>query len=437
MAQRAVLAVLAVTLLLGMLFATMTPIWQTPDEPTHTAYIENIAYRHRIPSASEEITPAIYGSLKKTGFWPELTRSIRWLGGRTLLITAAGHPPLYYLTVAPVFWASTPFGLNGQVYVLRLFGVLMALVTVWLAYKTAAVLFPDDVFIQVLTAALVGLHPMFLFVMASVNNDVLVNPLFAAAFYVLTLFLVKGFNSRRAIALGVILGLGVATKVSFVVMIPVAFVVLAVRAVMSRSVKKAARDAGLTALATTASASWLFLLNYRLYGALFGNAAGAGNSPGWSKFISLSALRDYFFGKIGPQYWGMFGWLSISMNRHVYEALNLFSAVAGVGLIVWLVRAYRRKKLKSQLVVSLLMLAGTAIGIVVAVMRFDILTGGGSQGRYLFTALLPISLFLAVGIRGLTPDGLRKYILPAAGAGFLGLCMLALFGYILPHFYLL
>lgn len=436
MARRAVLAVLAVTFLLGIMFATITPIWQTPDEPTHTAFIENLAYYHRFPVPSEEITPAIYDSLSKTGYWPELVRSIRWPGGRTMLLSAAAHPPLYYMIAAPIFWAATPLGLNGQVYVLRLFGVLMALVTVWLGYKTATALFPDDTFIQVLTAALIGLQPMFLFVMAGVNNDALTNPLFAAAFYVLALFLVKGFNGRRAVALGVILGLGIATKPSFVIMLPVAFMVLAVRAIMSRVVKEAARDTGLTALALSVAASWLFLWNRQAYSTLLGNATGAGNAPGWSKFMSLDALRDYFLRKIGPQYWGNFGWLSISMSHQVYEALYLFCAAAAAGILIWLIRAYKRRELKSAVVIGLLMLAGTTIGTIIAVMRFDILTEGGSQGRYLFTALVPISLFLAVGIRGLTPDGLRKYILPAAGAGFLSLCLLALFGYVLPHFYL-
>jgi 4-amino-4-deoxy-L-arabinose transferase-like glycosyltransferase len=438
MARRAVFAVMSVSFLLGVLFATLTPLWQTPDEPTHTAYIETIAYRHHFPQPTDQITPDIYDSLNKSGFWPEIVHSVRWPieYGRTMSLTAAAHPPLYYTIGAPIFWAATPFGLAGQVYALRLFGVLMALLTVWLAYKTAALLFPDDSYIQVMTAILLGLQPMFLFIMAGVNNDALANPLFAATFYVLALFLMKGLSWRRAVALGVILGLGFAAKESFIIMVPVAFVVLAIRAFMSRDARQGARDLGLTALAAALSASWLLLWNYAAYSRLLGRAGGGGNAPSWSKFMSLAALRDYFFRKIGTQYWGEFGWLSISMSNRVYQALYVFCAIAAVGLVVWLVRAYRRRELSAPLTLTLLMLAGTTVGIVIAVMRFDILTGGGSQGRYLFTALVPISLFLAVGVRGLTPDRWRRYLLPAAAVGFSGLCILAMFGYVLPHFYL-
>lgn len=435
-AGQAIVAVLAMTFFLGSLFAAVTPLWQTPDEPTHTAFVENVAYLHRIPTLQDEITPAVYDSLNKSGYWPELVHSLRYPGGRKMPLSAAGHPPFYYIVVAPIFWAATPFGIGGQVYALRLFGVLMAMLTVWLAYLTAGVLFPKDRFIQVLTAVLIGLQPMFLFIMAGVNNDALINPLFAAGFYVLSLLIVKGFDRRRAVALGLLLGLGLATKPSFVIMIPAAFAALAVRAIMSRNVKEAARDAGLTALAGLFASSWFLLLNAKIYQTLLGNAAGGGGTPGWSKFMSSSALRDYFLRKIGPQFFGEFGWLAISMNPYVYEALYVFCLIAAFGFLVWLVRAARKREIKIPLTVSLIMMAGTTVGIIIAVMRFDILTGGGSQGRYLFTALVPISLFLAAGVRGLTPDGLRKFVLPAAGIGFLAFTLLALFGYIMPHFYL-
>jgi len=440
--KRAVFLVIATSFLVGVLFAMVTPIWQTPDEPTHTAYIEDIAYRHHFPQQTEGITDNIYRSLDKTGFWPELIWSLRWPGGRTMLLTAAGHPPLYYLVCAPIYWVFTPFGLPGQVFAIRIFGILMALIVIWLTYKTAELLFPDDVFIQVMAAVLVGFQPMFLYIMAGVNNDALTNPLFAATFYLMTLILVNGISIKRAIILGVLLGCGVATKAGFVVMIPVVFMVLIIRGVMNKRLTETVWTTVSTLSAFIASAFWLAFWSYSAYTSVVINAAGghapgwSSNALGWSKFMSLSALKEFFLVKIGHQYWGTFGWLTIPMHEQVYNFIYFICLVAIVGLIIWLIRAYRRRGLRTPVVISLLMLASTTLGILLSVMRLELLTRGGAQGRYMFMALLPISMFLAVGIRGVTPDWLRRYALPSVALGFLGLCLLVLSRYILPHFYL-
>ncbi len=442
MVRRAVMAVMAVTLLLGLLFAIVTPLWQTPDEPTHTAYVEVVAYQHRLPSHEEQITPNIYASLDKSYFWPQLARSIQREGGKVMTLSAAAHPPLYYIICAPVFWFFTPFGLIGQVFALRVFGIFMALGVVWLTYKTAEMLFPKDTFIQVLAPAIVGLQPMFLFTTAGVNNDSLTNLVFAAVIYMLVTFLIKGFDIRRAVVLGLLLGAGLATKGSFVVMIPIALFVLVFQAVVSRKLLEGLKNLGATVGGAIGSAFWLVFWNYQVVGNVVINAAG-GNAPGWSKdapgwasLLSGKFMYEFFFNKIGQQFWGTFGWLAIVMSRRLYLAIYGLCFLAAAGVAVWLARTVMKRELKWPLALSLLMLLGTILVMVVAVMRFDLLTGGGTQGRYLFAVWLPMAIFLATGVRGLTPDSLRRFVLPAASFTLVCFCLFAIFRYIVPFFYL-
>lgn len=359
-----------------------------------------------------------------------------------MYLSAAGHPPFYYILCAPFFWLFTPFGLTGQVFILRIIGVLMAMGIIWLTYKTAELIFPKDTFLQIAAAAIVGLQPMFLYITAGVNNDALNNLVFAAVIYILTLILMKGFNTKRAVYTGLLLGLGMATKGSFIIMVPISIFVMLLQTFIGKKFVKGFKDFGIALAAMAASGFWLFFWNYKVVGNVVINAAG-GNAPGWSKnapgwtdLLSTKFLHEFFMDRIGPQLWGTFGWLSLSMDKRIYQVIDVLCVVAVIGIVILLVRAFLRRKLTVPMALSLLMLAGTVGVMLVAVLRFDLLTQGGSQGRYLFAVWLPVSLFLAMGVRGLTPDKLRKVFLPAVAASLFLYNFLAIFHYIFPYFYL-
>lgn len=435
-AQQLVIVLLLISLFKGLLFALITPMWQVPDEPTHTAYVETIVTKHRFPTLKEEVSPNIYRSLEQTNFWPELAKAIGWGEPRLLLISAASHPPLYYLLSAPIFYLLTSFGLKWQLFFVRLLGVLASTLIVWLGFKTADLLFPKSSFIKILVPSLIAFQPQFSFVMAGVNNDVLANLLFAATFYALLVIIVRGLTWQRAVAGGLLVGLGIATKASFIIMIPISILSFVISAFLTRHFKEFLKFLAAWAGTVFISTSWLLLWDYRAYRTLFTSATrSSATLKGWEGFLSLPNLKTYFIGKIAHQFWGDFGWLAVELSENIYHILYIFVGLCMLGLLIWSYNSYRKKVLDLPVVSSLVFML-VSIGLfVLAVMRFEVLTMGGSQGRYLFPAIIPIFLLLSLGLSALFPLRVHRFVVPSIILAFFGLNMISVFGYILPHYF--
>ena len=103
-------------------YAFFTPAWQSPDEPAHYNYIGFIAEVHALP-------------ILKIGDYDQLLLqtlvSSRFQSSElvSLLRYEYHQPPLYYLAATPLFWVS-----GGNLYLLRLFGVLIGACTILLGF---------------------------------------------------------------------------------------------------------------------------------------------------------------------------------------------------------------------------------------------------------------------------------------------------------------
>jgi 4-amino-4-deoxy-L-arabinose transferase-like glycosyltransferase len=223
--------IVALYLVLAFVYATVTPIFETPDEPAHFEYARFVALNRSLPV---EARPG-YPDHIQTG----------------------GHPPLYYFLGALViggidlssyeglernpYFAYGPLSLGANlfrhtdaeafpytgtplaVHLLRGMSILMGAGTLVLTYKLAGELFPSDRLVAVGAAAFVAFLPQFIFISASVNSDNLVNVLSAAALVQIVRAAQGKFHRKRdAILLGVTLGLAVLAKVSALVLLPIA-----------------------------------------------------------------------------------------------------------------------------------------------------------------------------------------------------------------------
>ena len=119
---------------------------------------------------------------------------------------------------------------------------------------------------------------------------------------------------------------------------------------------------------------------------------------GWPAYW-LRAVRDTF-----RSFWGQFGWMGVVLDTRVYFVLLLLSAVALGGLILRAVRRGRRR------LPPTLVLLGIAILLTCLVYAWYNTQFLQHQGRYLFTALIPLAIFFSLGWEGALRPGAGRVL---------------------------
>jgi hypothetical protein len=171
---------------------------------------------------------------------------------------------------------------------------------------------------------------------------------------------------------------------------------------------------------------------------------GQPRSEEWIDVFGFSYLLRNFIQTTFQSFWGQFGWMGVPMPRWVYLPLLLFTVTICIGL-GWLLIQKRKaavdnnddgadKKnlaLVTAIFVSLILLSLTAyIGYNIIFVQH--------QGRYLFPALIPIGLGVALGSAAVLAPLSDRWpilltLLPVLIAGALiTLDLIALFRFIIP-----
>ena len=213
---RWMMAVSIVFLVLAGLFNAVSPLAvvatrslpANPDEQVHVFYVEKLAGGH-LPV----FTPG---------------------GGNY----EAHQPPLYYAICAPVYMATRSLSPETQAKMLRLVSTLIGLALVWVTFFAVRELFPNDPMTALFAAMFVALLPMNVSLAASVSNDSLTNLVMGLGLWQLARIAVnaRAWNDRtkwgtQALVLGAIMGAGIWTKTSTLLLLPVTVVVLSILAV--------------------------------------------------------------------------------------------------------------------------------------------------------------------------------------------------------------
>jgi 4-amino-4-deoxy-L-arabinose transferase-like glycosyltransferase len=425
----------------GVLYAIETPDWQVPDEPAHYNYVRQLAEEGRFPVLEMGDYDQYYmGRLTSERFPPELSLEA---------VEYEDHqPPLYYLLATPVYLM-----FDGALAPLRLFSVVLGAGVVLLAYAVAAAVFPTRPLIALGTAAFLAFLPQHVAMMAGVNNDSLAELLIGV---ILWMAVVDGGRrtaarnegrrtkdeARWSVGLGVVLGLGLATKTTF---LPIALVVvLAVLLAWWREGERAwGRLARTLALvfgpALLIALPW-WLRNLSLYGGLdiYGlanHAAVVVGQPRTSEWIADYGWRyllEEGLSTTFQSFWGQFGWMGVLMPTWLYRALALCAGVLVMGLLYWLRERGREARRNARLVV----LAAT-VPLVGAAYVYYNFTFVQHQGRYLFPALIPMALGVALAVDALLrlirwPERLRPLAFAAPYLALTALDLYALWRIILP-----
>jgi 4-amino-4-deoxy-L-arabinose transferase-like glycosyltransferase len=426
--------ILLAYLLAGALYAIYTPDWQAPDEPAHYNYIRQLA-AGRLPVIEPgDYDEAYRSQVVASGFDPQYSIAP--------LTYEDWQPPLYYLLQVPLFRL-----FDGALLPLRLFSVLLGAGVVCAAYAVGRRLLPDSYWPALAMAAFVAFVPQHVAILASVNNDSLAELLIGLALWLLLVLArlpaAAPDPGRRWLLLGVLLGLAFVTKATTYILVPVTGLVILAR--YRRQWPEAARVGLLVLLPALAIGSIWWMRNSLVYGGLDILAMAAHDEA----VVGQTRTAEYVdrYGVLGTvealiattfrSFWGQFGWMAVPMPDGIYLALLFFSLLTTAGVLFALVAYWRRADQRALPVATLVL--GSALLFSVAVYLYYNVTFIQHQGRYLYSALIPISALVAGGWAALLRPMTRRwpaagYLLPLLlGATLLALDLTALFRFVVPY----
>ena len=444
-----------VALLNGTAWGLITPLFQTPDEAGHVAYVQYVAeagkppigggrIRHFSPQERNLLNALRwkYVQRRRTDRVPGTADYQKRLqeavdtpasqvsdGGYT---TDTNNPPLYYYGAAAVYHLSPWTALPDRIHVLRLFSALLAALTVLFVFLFLRELIPSTPWAWTVGALAVAFQPMFGFTSSGVTSDTVLFTASAGTFYLFALAFRRGLTAQRGAAIGALAAVGLLSKLNMLGLAPgiiFGLAVLVLRADGERR-REAIRGA-LVALGVVAVPVITYMvLNSTVWDrSLWFGTSGvpplspivpgkhvAGVAGGvldaisymWQFYLPrLPSMHPFFHNYQLRQIWfngfiGEFGWLEIGFPQWVYNlslALVLGLLALVVRQLVSLRSVLRQRvwELGTYLVLILGLLAligGTSyVARVGGVASYE-------QPRYLFPLLALYGALIALAARG-------------------------------------
>jgi 4-amino-4-deoxy-L-arabinose transferase-like glycosyltransferase len=284
---------------------------------------------------------------------------------------------------------------------------------------------------------------MFTFSGAVVNTDVLLIALSSWATYLLLSTVRFGFSARRAVGLGLALGLGALTKPQVWFVLPSLAVVIALALRRRRvGLRRVLMLLTLMLVVCLMVCGWWFVraqvLNRNIFYAELKSRADPQPDAGLAEFLWVyeARLLDSLF----RSYWGRFGWLDTDMSGRDYYLARVVVQLALLGIGIHVGRLLARRRFAGT-EWSLLVQGVYAATFVVAfaVLGFWVYRRYGSiqpsQGRYFLAPLVSQMTLLALGLLAFVPRRLHKVGHLVLQAGMILLNASALFGALIPRYY--
>lgn len=448
-------ALLIIVVSVGLAWALTVPPWQSPDELAHFGYAQSLAENFAIPA--ENGGPQASSDLRfadgavgasRGAFWPgpappdwsradysgyiaaEHAAHPPSKSDGTGPSTATGNPPLYYLVAAAAYLIDHGGTAFGRLYAIRIFGVLLLVVTTIAAWLLAGETFGRRRLPQLASAAVAGLLPMSTFLSTDVNPDALLITL-----WTLTLWLgARVINHRAqgwdAMWVCAATAAAILTKAtSYALVGPILFALLIGwrrrPAAERRRALKLIVAAGLVLLVPVLG--WLALAS--TLGGLSITTVATSSAHPFNVRQFLSYVWQFYLPRLPfltpfrttpglPVYdiWlrqttGVFGWLDAYLPDWMYRASALAAAGLGIASVGLLSRLRERRHLAMLGFFALTLLA---LLVLLHVTEYrTLIIGGGQflQGRY----LLPVVSLLGLAV-GLVIVGLPRRIRPTACA---------------------
>lgn len=462
-------AALLIYLGLALSYFFIVPIFEGPDEWTHTGHVKYMAEGRGLPVMLPGRgiwggqQPPLYYALGAILVQPfELDGLADYEANRRNPHASIGYAldpgnkNNYLHSPAENF----PYrGLSLAVHVLRLYSMIFGGVALIFTYLTALELFAHHsnaacrparearVFATAV-ALFVACQPMFAFITASVANEPANIAFSAVGLWLAQRYVLQGPGRPwgRAVALGITLGLISLSKMTGLSFGLVAVVAMLITAVSRRKQAGAARllwrDGLVIGALFVAVGGWWYWRNYRLYGDFFQQGL-------YKIYFNVDpqplTLGDFLYtlstGEVS--FWATFGWLNIVAPDWVYSLYRIVSRVGLLGLGLALIGALARRigrPLASDNPASrpawpaaLLLHLIFPIALAFSLTRL-VAIEGGLQGRQLLPALGSLAIVIMAGWWALAPGRFRQPILALLLATLFGLAAWLPYGVVAPQY---
>ena len=424
MRPRAWLTIIAAGfIILATVYSLVTPLFEASDELWHYPMIRYLA-DHRLSLPVQD--PANPGPWRQEGSQPPLYYMIGaaatfWIDTSDIDAVRRINPHADIGVVVPdgnanmvahdtareAFpWSGTALAMH----IVRFLSILMGLGTVLLAYALGRELFPATPALALAAAAFVAFNPMFLFISAVINNDNL-STLLATALLLMVVRLINRSDSapepRLYVLIGVTAGAGMLAKYQIGFMLPLIALALLIVSLRTRDWRPVVIGGAVSGGLTILIAGWWYWRNYDLYGDATGinvflDIVGRRAVP--ADLHQLWTERETFM----MSFWGFFGGVNVPLSDAVYLLFNMLAGFAALGVLVALAReAWFRWRTRTcppdrALYAARLFAVIWPVVVFISLLSWTRQTWA-SQGRLWFSAIAPLSLWIAVGLASWSP----------------------------------
>ncbi|MBN1661950.1 MAG: glycosyltransferase family 39 protein [Anaerolineae bacterium] len=403
---------------LAVTYSVVTPIFESPDESWHYAYVQHIADTGALPVQDvEQAQPWAHEGSQAPLYYllaGLLTAPIQDDDLASLLIrnphadvgivTPDGNANMFVHTERERWpWR----GAILSIHVARILSALLATGTVLTVYALGRVMWPRRPVLSLVAMTFVAFNPMFLFIAGSVNNDNLVTLAASLTLWQLACLMAGPPHEppawRHAI-LGLLAGLTALSKLSGVMILPLVLLALLWRGIGRRSWRTALLGNALVGVTAVVVAGWWYTRNAILYQ----------DWTGIQPILSIMSPRaftptfyQWFVESSGflRSLWGVFGHFSILMPSAAYVIFYSTLAIGSIGLLVSFWRGWWRGQPPHMRQTWGILLLWCGL-VLAALIRFTLLIPS-SQGRLFFPAIVPLALLWTAGWTGVLSSRLR------------------------------
>jgi 4-amino-4-deoxy-L-arabinose transferase-like glycosyltransferase len=435
-----------ITVLNGAAWSIITPPFQGRDEPDHFAYVQQLAETGTLPRAftpgsprySRKETLVLIGlHQEEVRFRPQVQAISSVAEQRALMRyvkqdasstgpgsagLASSEPPLYYAL------ETIPYGVgNGnvltQLELMRLLSALMGGVTTLLIFLFLREFLPGVPWAATVGVLCVALLPLFGFMSGTLNPDTMLYTVSAAVFLCLARGFRRGLTRRLAIAIGLLIAVGFATKLNFVGLafgVFAGLILLGAREVKSRGLEallSLAIAAGIGSAPVVLYGLVNILSNHPTLGIASGSIAGFTSSstfheisyvwqlylprlPGMTHYFrGVSTYRDIWF----DHFVGLYGWGDTLFPNWVGKiALVPAGAIAFLCGRMLVIRRHALRARLPELAIYAAISLGVLIMVGLASYNADVVAQDEAYGdpRYLLPMLPLLAAVLTLAVRG-------------------------------------
>lgn len=390
--------VILVYVVLGIGFVIRTPDWQNPDEPAHYNYVRQVAENGCCPLIEAGDWDSAYlDTLKIEEFHPSLLERID-------TIQYEDHQaPLYYLVASALYQVS-----GGGLFVVRLFSLILGIGIIFFAYQTAREVFPSKPYLAVGVAAFVAWIPQHIAMLSAANNDAMAELWVAIGLWHTVRYLKKpSITLWDAVIMGVLGGLGALTKVNALFICGVFGLAILIRwwREKDRAIPQViAQIIGFLLPFVVLAGVW-WMRNISVYGMpdFLGLARHDEVVVGQLRAVDyigqIGGLGTYLQNLISTtfrSFWGQLGWMAAPLPTWAYGLIGILLVYFGVG---WALRVAQRPALSESSKAVWLILS---ISLIFTFLQYAYYNSEfvQFQGRYLFVGLVPMGIFIALGVEG-------------------------------------